>query len=172
MGLPESVQKIIAAVVEKNGSDIDAAVNEAESRVRRLKDFEDLQRGLVRDALRAAIHDRRHSCNVSLRRENREYGGPAKVSAGSSDAVNEVHRSCYGYYIGSTMLGSLLGNQLPKLAEAEEARAEGHQFNAALLRKLAPLVPEDKTVQQSVSATKLQKMFRELQRKSPAGAAA
>lgn len=104
----------------------------------------------------------RHSVNVAMKRETRQYGGPAKVCVGQSQAVASVSQSLYGYRIGGSVLGSLGRERLLELAVASQNAAEGHQFNASLCNRLAGMV-KDKTVREAVSQNKLRAIFAQLQ---------
>lgn len=153
----DDLQAIASEEAKKHSDDIDAAVDAAMRRLCKLPNYTDLVDNLVRSAVRHVVSDARHTMNVAMRRSNSEYGGPAKVVAGS--AVNRVASDYYAYYIGGRTLGTIKGEELTDIAASESERANGHDFNARLCRSLAPLVPKDKTVRQCVKPGKLRTIF-------------
>jgi hypothetical protein len=157
----ESLAQIVADVGEKHSSDIDAAVDECERRVKRLNDFKDFIGDLVRQALREQIHTWRHRANVAQRKSSGFYGGVAKVVAAASEAVADAasEKSLYDYFVAGTVLGELTGEQLPGIASGEREKADGHAFNADLCEALAAIVPEGKTVREAVKEGKLRTIF-------------
>ena len=157
----ESLAQIIADVGEKHSSDIDAAVDECEKRVKRLGDYADFIGELVRQALREQIYDWRHKANVAQRRASGFYGGAAKVLSAASEAVADAatEKSLYDYFVAGTVLGELTGEMLPAIAASEREKASGHAFNAELCETLAAVVPEGKTVRQAVKERKLRTIF-------------
>lgn len=161
----ESLEQIISDVVGKHPSDIDAAVEECDRRVKRLADYADFTDGLVKQALRHQICDFRHKANTAQKKAAGSYGTQARVSTGCSDAVADAaaEKSLYDYFIGGTVLGELTGEQLPEIADSEQTRADGHAFNAALCRDLAPLVAANKTVRQAVREGRLRTIWTAVQ---------
>jgi acyl-CoA reductase-like NAD-dependent aldehyde dehydrogenase len=157
----ETLQTIASEESLKHADDIDAAVDATMKRANRTRWFADLAEELTTRAVRAMVNDFRHAANVAARNENREYGGPASVTAG--EAVNRVARSLYTYMIAGRTLGMLTGEELPTVAATEAATADGHRFNAKLCEALAPLVKADKTVRECVKESKLKKLFETLQ---------
>ena len=156
----EAIQNIAKQEAEKHADDIEAAVSGALRRVKRLSDYDDFATTLVAEAVRERVYDARHAMNTQLRRSNGAYAKPATVTAGK--AVQAVATSLYGYMIDGRTLGSLVGEELDAIAGDQEAKANGYRFNAQLLRKLAPMVAEDKSVRQCVTEAKLKRLFREL----------
>lgn len=158
----EKIQQIVSQEAQRHGDDILAATNAAVSRVRKLSTFPEFVDDLVYAAIRGMIGDFRHHANVAMRREIGTSGGPPKVKPG--DAANRVAADCYVYFIAGRMLGSIRGDELPEIGNAEAERAEGHQFNARLCEELAKLVPAEKTVRQAVKPGKLRSVFATLQK--------
>ena len=156
----ERLLKLAQQESDKSPDDIDAAVDRTITRANRTAWFGDLAGELIARAVRNAIHDYRHGQNVQMRRDTRQYGGPAVVTAG--EAVGRVAGSLYLYMIDGRSLGSIRGDELSTIADAEGERATGHKFNAKLCRELAPLVKEGQTVRQCVKEAKLQTIFEEL----------
>jgi hypothetical protein len=164
---PDSVHRIVKRAVAKHpgDGDLDKAVDMAEAQIRRLRAFEDIVGGLVRKGVAQLVHDARHSQNISIRKEAGEYGQPAKVSVGTSAAVTRAATSVYDYYIDGTRLGSVFGRDLLRVADEQQAVAEGHSFNARLCRKLKPLVADDKQVEQVVKPARLKALFKEAEKR-------
>jgi hypothetical protein len=153
----EALHAIAAEEAERHEDDIDAAVDAVLKRGRRLPEYPTFADGLIRNSIRHMIHDVRHAMNTAMKKANGQYGGPAIVTAGSATAA--VARSVYSYMIAGKSLGSILGEELEKIAADEESRASGHQFNAKLCRALAPLVKPEKTVRECVREARLRKVF-------------
>ena len=129
------------------------------SAIKRLPEYDDFREELVVYAVRGMVHDVRHADNIKMRREAGEFGGPAKVGVGA--AVQQACQNVYAYFIAGTTLGMILGSQLSEIANSEAAKADGHLFNTRLCRRLARLVPANKTVKQAVKESVLAKIFRE-----------
>ena len=159
---PEELQKIVREEALKHIDDIDAATNAAERRWKKSKDYADWIETMIRNELRNMICDVRHNSNVTIRRQNGAYGGPAKVSL-STGAVNRVAKSVlFTYCINGTSLGMLTGEMLKELIVSERERAEGCEFNSRLCSKLSPLVSDNKTVAQCVKPEVVDRLFKEL----------
>lgn len=159
MNFPADCITIADKAITKHGDDITAAINLAETQIRKMKEFPELVDSLVRGAVQELVYQRRHVANTAARKAAGAYGQAAKVVTGASEAVQEVARSLYGYYIAGRTLGSVLGSELEEIADSETAVAAGHSFNARLCRKLAQIVPVDKTVREAVSERKLKALF-------------
>ena len=112
--------------------DIETAVLTAEKQIRACKSFKHWQTELITRAIREGIHRARHESNVRFRRQAGDYGGPAKV--GVTDVVNEVANQSRleSYVIAGYVLGSIFVEELPAFAAAEQAKANGAEFNAQL----------------------------------------
>ncbi len=160
--VPDSVLSIIAKATRRNPSDIYKAVEQAYRHVRELPEFDSLVESLVKQALRSLIHDSRHTMNTAMKCERGCYGGDAKVKAGASESANRLYLELYNYHVAGTVLGELLGGKLEGIADSEEAKANGHGFNAKLLRELNPMVPEGVRVRDAVKLTKLKLIFERL----------
>lgn len=157
---PESVLRIAKAAVLKYKEDVQEAVKEANKNVRRLKNFDELVDLLVSKAMQDLVYDVRHTTNVQTRRDEGKYGPGAKVGVGSSEAVQRASQSVLdSYFIGATVLGSLLGKQLQEIEDSERMIANGHNFNAELCSRLKPLVPANKTVRECVSKRKIRTIW-------------
>ncbi len=162
MSLPESVMSIAIAAVKRHGDDITAAVDEAETKIRKLKEFSEVVDALVHDAVQRLVYQLRGQSNQAVRRQSGVYGQPAKVRVGASESVAVAEASYLSYYIGGRTLGGILGSELLSIAESETAVAAGHQFNAELCRQLAAIVPQNKSVAEVVSERRLRNLFKKL----------
>ena len=155
-------EDIVAAckdAANANPNDIDTAVKQAFDKIRRARNYAEFVDQLAYEAVRNCVYDCRHTANVQMRRQNGNYGGPAKVESSKSQSVQSVSASLYAYFIAGRTLGTILGEELPAIADSEDKRAEGHRFNANLCRALAPLVSDGKTVQQCVKQRKLKQIW-------------
>ena len=153
----EALLAIVNTEVDANPDDINKAVDNVIAKACRRIIWEVWTTALIRKGVLQLVHDRRHSLNVTMRRDNGEYGVPAKVVAG--EATGRIMADIYMYMIAGKTLGNVTGDELPEIAESEAAKADGHQFNATLCEKLAKLVKGNKTVRECVSVAKLRKMF-------------
>jgi hypothetical protein len=160
MQWPASVLDIATKSARKHADDIDAAVVAAEKAIRKLDEFGELIDALITDAIRQMVYEARHASNTAMKRQAGVYGQPAKVQAGTSEAVQKLYSSVYQMRIAGTMLGLIRGSELPSLAETERSIASGHTLNAVLIESLIGLVGDDKTVQQCVSEKKLKTLLK------------
>ena len=165
MEFPESVLEICNAAAAKF-PDVRQGVKWANREVRKLPDYDEFIDRLVFGAVEGGVYDSRHKLNTAMRFAAGGYGGPAKVVSGGCEAVNRIAVAVYSCRIAGTMLGLLTGKQLPAIAETESAMASGYEFNAALCRRLAKVVPEDKQVRDAVSEKKLRAIFQEISSKA------
>lgn len=172
MRTPKSILDVIKTVEQKHKSDIDKAINEAEKQIHNLPEFEDFVRPMIRSAIRALIQDRRHEVNIIIKRGgNPKPDGKPKVIVGRSKILRKVVCEWYDKRIAGRVLGDIKGRELGELAQEQFNMASGYKFNAMLFKKLQTLVPPDKTVRQSVPATKLIRIVSNLQRSLEKGVA-
>lgn len=164
MVFDESVQDIVKKAVKRYPSDINKAVDQTWRYVKALPNFDELVEDFIKSALRAAVHDFRHTGNTALKREAGEYGKPATVCDLNSEGLKQIYCDLYAIHIAGTVLGELIGGTLIGIANSEAAKANGHAFNAKLLQKLHPLVPEGVRVRDAVNPAKLQAIVTRLQR--------
>lgn len=161
--IPESeILTICQKYAAANPDDIESAVQSAVRDVRRLKNFAALIDHVLTVAVRRMIHDVRCHQNRQIRKDNGGYGGPAKVKPGAD--TSEIAQSVFLYFINGITLGQIRGEDLEEIAAGESARAEGHEFNARLCRRLRSFVKDGQTVQQVVTESKLKRIFAELQK--------
>lgn len=93
---------------------------------------------------------------------------PKPILAANCKA-SKILQEAAGLYmmcIGGVRLGDVKGNELPGLIEKERAFVAGHAKNLLLFESLLPLVPEDKTVRQSVTVNKLNELWQSAVRRS------
>ena len=162
---PAEVLAIIKKAASRYPSDIVKATDDAENKIRALPDFDEIVHILIRAAIQEQVYEARHAVTRQIKYETGQYGGPAKVVSGESEGVKRAAISCYQFRIGSTILGLVLGEELLVLAAAENAIGNGHLYNAELLTKLKPLVPEGKRVQDAVSEKKLRAIMESIRKK-------
>jgi hypothetical protein len=170
MFFPESVIVIAKDAAKKFPSNIEGAVDLAEKQIRKLPDFEEMVDQLVRNTIQDLIYDLRHRSNTKTKNDAGYYTAEQKVSK-TSEITDTIYNSVYSYCIGGTVLGEILGADLPTIADNERQIAAGHDFNASLCSKLSTLVPEDKKVREALPEQKLKKIFNSIYRKTQAEAA-
>jgi hypothetical protein len=161
----ENVINIVRQAVADHPKPEDAQ-QAAEQKIRRLPHFRDLLQELVKTAVLDLVHRERSAVNRSLRTQAGQFGQPAKVVVGASQAVCRAYQSYYNYFVGGSMLGMIKGEHLLGLAEQERALAAGHIFNARLLEELGAIVPAGREVQQVVSERRLKNMFERLKQET------
>ncbi len=166
-----AIREIVSAEAKKHPQSIESATEAAMLRIRKLPQYAEFVESLAERAVREMISVYRHATNVAIKNDEGAYGGPAKVVAGKATA--EV-MACvyYEYRIGGTILGMVMGKELPGLAELEESKVEGHRFRAMLCRELIAKVPPDKRVKQCLTNRQLGAIFNRLQKKQKTMAAA
>jgi len=162
MDYPREVFEIVRQCCDKYPQSVATAVERATKLIKAMPVYDDLIDLLIRNAIQDLVYDARHYANVANKKQMGLYGGPGKVVSGRSRTVNRIADSVYLWRIGGTVLGKLLGKELIPIAESESSIADGHAFNARLCQALAPLVAEDKTVEQCVPEKKLLRLFRKL----------
>lgn len=159
---PQELLELVRAAATRHPDSIENAVDDAFNTWRAHPHYEDHVSRLVRGMVQELIYRERVQANVAIRRAAGSYVQPGKVSIASA-AVNAVATECYlNYFIAGRALGSIRGDELPAISEAERERANGHDFNARLCDKLASLVTRDRTVGECVSEQRLKRIFREL----------
>jgi hypothetical protein len=156
--MPKTLLDIIGQAVKDNHVP-QAAVEVALREVQGHALFRAWVDDLVRTAVSELVWRERGRINVALKNQAKAYGGPARVQVGASSEINAAYSSYYDYTIGRTVLGSLLGRDLLRVAENERANAAGHVFNAELCEALKPLVPDDRAVRAAVSERRLRNLF-------------
>ena len=152
--LPETILEIVRKEAEAHPDDINAALQSAERRIRKLSEFEDLVNQLVSSAIRHLIHDAREAEN---RKQRRAAGGPPIVNVGNCDDVLAVceQKAWMDYFIAGRTLGSITGEELPGIAESERQKASGHSWNAALCKDIAKRVPAERQVREVLTEKQL-----------------
>jgi hypothetical protein len=160
------IDQIVQDATEKYKDDISKALDVAERAFWKHSDHDEFVRTLVRDQLRALIHQCRHMSNTDRKKRSGAYGGKAKVNVGNTKSVSTAHRnSWYDHYIDGITLGSMTGKDLKRAAENSGAAANGYLFNKMLCDELARMVPDDQTVRDVVSEKKLNSIVERSQRK-------
>ena len=157
MSLQHYSNEVMQIIQESNVAslnDIDVAVDAALARVKQLPNYQVLTERLIRDAVKDLVHDARHQVNKGIKQRRGEYTQPINAPVKMTQTVQEVYQSYYNYCIGSRTLGSLTGAELLEVADQQEKQAKGFVFNSTLCRKLATVVPPDRTVKEVVSKQK------------------
>lgn len=167
--IPEPVIRTVERIASQHPNDILTAVEESVAEVKRLPDYKKYVNDLVRDAIQDQVYACRHASNVSMKKQNGEYGGQHKVN-GASVAVERIYESHYNYRIAGKTLGEIIGNEIESLIETEQAIASGHKFNAALLCWVRSQgVSGDKKVKDVVSERKLAANFDRIRKEAQGG---
>ncbi len=150
---------IVERSVKKYPDNTDKATEMAKRQIKELPEYEEFIEDLFHRNIRALVENHRGQHNHNVRVRNGFYGGPAKVKI--TEAVLDVHKGLFLYHLAGRTLGMLFGHELDDIANQEESRANTHGFHASLARKLRPLVPDNKRVQDVVSHKKLQQIWAE-----------
>lgn len=162
---PESLGKIIKEAAALHcPDDYDKATEWAWRQWSKQPESAEWMQSLAKDAIRGKIADAHHLTMVSMRKAAGEYDARPKVSA-ISHATAKVERQLWldTYSIAGNRLGDILGAELPALAKAEQAKADGSAFNAKLCLRLSEVVENEKTVRDCVSESRIIHLVRELQ---------
>lgn len=142
---PNAMNRIVAETAAKYPLDIEKAVIEAERRIRQDVTSDELKK-LVRHSIQERIYDWRHDQNERFK----------AASAGNGKSTTA---EVYNYFIGGMVIGNVTGKMLSELAASEQEKANGHALNAAVCRKFADIVPDNKMLKRCVSAADLQEAF-------------
>lgn len=163
---PKQFNEIARQAAAEFPGDAVAATKTATQRIQALPIYAEFINALVQTAIGDLVSAARHKHNTAIKAEAGEYGGPAKVVMGNSEALRNVMESYHSYAIAGTMLGCLYGRDLEGLASDEANKAEGHRFNERLLRRLRPFVPPDCQVQEVVTNERLRQIFKDVQKEA------
>lgn len=158
---PDNVIAIVKEICKKYGCDIRKSTDASVKKIQALPNYHQLIDSLVYNAVRQLVYDQREAFNSEIR-SRKEYGAYAGKPSGAAASINQIHKSINDYYeykIGGTNLGDLLGEELIPLAESCEETANGHLFNAKILRDLRPFVNDGCTVRESVKPRKIKSIF-------------
>lgn len=164
--MSEKLKSLIEDVLNKVGDDTEAAIGMAYRRWKKYAEFEEWATSVERRQIANEINEFRHARNRELRKKSGVYGAQAKVEA-CSDAIGVACLAgiLVTYSVNGRPLGSLRGEELPGLAKAERNRAAGHNFNAALLGRLAEMVETEQAVADVVTEEQVAEMFDEIGKK-------
>lgn len=164
MDFSESVLEAVKAVMRKFPGDLERQKTEAVKAIKKLPDYAELIESLVTAAVHDIVYDLRHTANGVVKKEAGQYGEPAKVVSGLSQAVNDAAASVYLISIAGKALGDIYGKELKGIAADQGAIANGHLLNRRLCLRLAKIVPEEKQIREAVSEKRLRALIREVQR--------
>jgi len=166
MALDKQVLRVCQKCAMRYMDDIESALEES---IRQLKvpKLPDWIADLVNNALREQIHFARHISNRKLRKAHGAYGGPGKVGASAAlDALAESvwQQSVFNHTIGGWLLGDIVKADLLLFAEAEDQKAAGSMFNAALCRACHQACAKRKgeTVRECLQESELEAMFKKI----------
>jgi hypothetical protein len=185
---PESILRAGRRAAERFPDDIPRATRYALQLFKRLPEYEEWCEGLPMGMAQDIIHEARHHHNREIKRQSRREEEVAVAACASSTgsanerstrprpeprprinvAESQGVRSTYIAYmtklIAGRTVGSLYGRELEGIAVNERAVASGHEFNARLLQRLRPLVPDGSTVRESISEEKLACIWRDVEK--------
>jgi hypothetical protein len=187
---PESILRAGRLAADKFPDDIPRATRYALQLFKRLPEYEEWCEGLPMGMAQDIVHEARGHHNRELKRQSRREEEEA-VAAYSSETVGAAAngrstrprpeprprinvaesqgvRSTYIAYmtknIAGRTVGSIYGRELEGIASDERAVASGHEFNARLMQRLRPLVPDDRTVREAISEEKLACIWRDVEK--------
>ena len=176
---PKEILGIFRKASDDNPDDITAAKKAAKRKLERRPDWPDLVERLVDEALLDKIHQMRHRSNCEIKRAlnptlssqadpptpstPKATTGPPKVVAGRSRIAGKIAQEVnyLNYFVDGRTLGSILGEELPELADQERMMGQEHYAKAALYERLSAIVPKKKRVSQAISNGRLGQLFRE-----------
>jgi hypothetical protein len=185
---PEAILRAGRKAAEKFPDDIPRATRYALQLFKRLPEYEEWCEVLPMGMAQDIVHEARHRHNREIKRQSRmeeEAAVAACASSMDSDSgrntrprpeprprinVAESHgvRSTYIAYmtkrIAGRTVGSLYGRELEGIAMNERERAAGYEFNARLMQRLKPLVPDNRTVRDSISEEKLAAIWKDVEK--------
>ncbi len=165
--IPKSVFDLIRRVCEQYPTDSNKAADEAEKRLKRLKDYPIYAEIMARRGIRDSVHDQWHNNNKKIKKDAKDWPGQdPKVVVGTSKAVQEAANRIWEYHIAGNLLGRIVCNELPALGDQELARANGYAFKGNLCHRLYGMVPKSKRelrVSEVLSEKKVRAVFVELQ---------
>lgn len=166
MKIDTDVREIVVKAVVKF-SDAQEAIDEVLERIRNLPHFPALVDDMIRVAVQDYVFRVRHENNRAMRKQSRnESGRCRRRKATQADASRTVQRMCrYNLFIDGHTLGDLRGEQLQPLADRQREQIAGLQFHVELLERLAKIVPPDRTVRQAVPLAKLNRIWKEIEKK-------
>lgn len=171
MELPKSVYEAVASAEAKNPGDPPAAIEAAKKLIRSLPEFPDLAAEFFHRTVQELVYAQRHRIAGDIKRAAGGYGQPSKVAA-DSPAIRGVYESVYQYRMGGTVLGDIMGENLADIAEGEEEKARGHQFNARLARYCIDQgVKDGQSVREVIPEKKLRMAFDRIQKETQGKAA-
>jgi hypothetical protein len=185
---PESILRAGRKAAEKFPDDIPRATRYALQLFKRLPEFEEWCEGLPLGMAQDIVHEARHHHNREIKRQSRREEGVAVAACASSAretnerstrprpeprpriniAESQGVRSTYIAYmtkrIAGRTVGSLYGRELEDIAMNERERASGYEFNARLMQRLKPLVPDNRTVREAISEEKLAAIWKDVEK--------
>lgn len=159
MKIPKIVIAIAGKAVDEHPDEISKAVKMAESEIRQLPEFQESVDALIHQAIKDLVYNAR--CAVSKTIRKNVHSGPAKVLAACSAVETSIAKSVFNYCIGTRTLGDMTGAELREIACREHRIAEGHMFNSRLAGRIAPMVPENKKVKNTLKENVVDRIFRE-----------
>ena len=153
--------EVVERCEKQHTDDLAEAKKVAVRKIRRLPVFPEFVDMLVKSAVDGLVDEARHKRNVAICNQERRYGGPAKVSVGSSKGVQQIEHDLFTFAIDGRELGSIKGEEMEGLAEREKATGSGYYFRARLLLGCRPFVPDGKMAREVMTVAQLRKVFRE-----------
>jgi hypothetical protein len=186
---PESILRAGRLAADKFPDDIPRATRYALQLFKRLPEYEEWCEGLPLGMAQDIVHEARGHHNREIKRQSRREEEEAVAACASSTgaatnggstrprpeprprinvAESQGVRSTYIAYmtklIAGRTVGSLYGRELEGIAMSEHAIARGHEFNARLMQRLKPLVPDNRTVRESISEEKLAAIWKDVEK--------
>ena len=90
MAYPKEILEVVERCEEQYTDDLAKAKEAAVRKIRRLSVYPEFVDMLVKSAVDGLVDEARHKRNVSIRNQERRYGGPAKVVVGESEGVQRL----------------------------------------------------------------------------------
>lgn len=156
MNFPRHVLDLVDEAVMRHPSDIDKAIEEAMAEAQKLDDYEKLLVSHFRHSIQTLVYAARGRFNQSLKQDAGLYHTRTKINPMDSEGVRKVYKSIFDMHIAGTILGDILGEDIPGLKAHEKAKAAGHTKNFDLLEWIeSQKVPAKKRVRDAIPERKL-----------------
>ena len=156
----DEILSLAVSAISRHPNDIDAAHHELFEKIKSHPDFQKEIDKIAMSYAKDAIWKQRKRINRGLLASTKRGDSPAKVIVFDSKAVRQVCKTIYDKYVDGRRLGDIYGRELPELIRNQRLQSIGHANNATLFAKLVKHVPENKTVEESISSKRLTEIYR------------
>jgi hypothetical protein len=152
---PESILRAGRKAAERFPDDIPRATRYALQLFKRLPEYEEAVAAYSSETVGAATN----GGSTRPRPEPRP-----RINVAESQGVRSTYIAYMSQRIAGRTVGSLYGRELEGIAVNERERASGYEFNARLMQRLKPLVPDNRTVREAISEEKLAAIWKDVEK--------